>query len=256
MRKISLLMALFIFTGISAKSQLYSLFKANTYTDKDGKELLYRFMEPAISDAGDEKFPLVIFLHGAGERGDNNQAQLKHVMSRFVTRDMRNKYPAYMIVPQCPKEKAWSNFDRGNQLRLKKNPAEEGRLVMELLEEVLKKYPIDEQRIYIGGLSMGGFGTWDLVARYPDKFAAAFPICGGGDPTQAEKYLDIPLWCFHGADDTVVPAELSRQMIQAIKAKGGSPIYTEFERTGHDSWSAAFDENPFVYDWLFSQRKN
>lgn len=240
---------------IGAQGQLFELFEANTYTDDSDNKLLYRFMQPEASEAQGETYPLVIFLHGAGERGNDNQYQLKHVISRFVSRDMRAKYPTYMIVPQCPKNKAWANFERGDQLKLKEEPTDEGRMVMELIEEMIAKYPIDKDRIYIGGLSMGGFGTWDLVARNPEKFAAAFPICGGGDPDQAEKYLNIPLWCFHGADDTVVPPVLSRRMIDAIRAKGGSPIYTEFEGTGHDSWSATFGENPFVYDWIFSQRR-
>ncbi|MEL6252106.1 MAG: prolyl oligopeptidase family serine peptidase [Bacteroidota bacterium] len=243
-----------MFSAHFSMAQLYDLFKAETYKDGGGNQLLYRFLQPDEMAEG-EKYPLIIFLHGAGERGDNNRAQLVHVMKRFVSRDMRSKYPTFIMAPQCPKEKGWANLERGMNLSMKENPTDEGRMIMEVLEEILENYPIDPNRVYIGGLSMGGFGTWDLLARHPEKFAAAFPICGGGDVAQAEKYVGIPIWCFHGADDGVVPAELSRMMIKAIKEKGGNPIYTEFEGTGHDSWNPAFDQNPFVYDWLFSQRK-
>ncbi|RLD79019.1 MAG: phospholipase, partial [Bacteroidetes bacterium] len=132
------------------------------------------------------------------------------------------------------------------------NPSGSMQLTMDFIDSLVKKYSIDENRIYITGLSMGGFGTWDAIARYPDKFAAAVPICGGGDENTAKLIVDIPIWAFHGADDRVVKVERSRNMINAIKKQGGNPLYTEYEGVGHGSWIPAYKETELL-KWLFMQ---
>ena len=126
--------------------------------------------------------------------------------------------------------------------------------VKKLLEETMKEFPIDPQRVYVTGLSMGGFGTWDIIQRYPDLFAAALPICGGGDTAQAERLKNMPIWAFHGSIDKVVIPERSRNMIAAIKKAGGQPIYTEYPGVGHVSWTQTYS-NHAVMDWLFAQEK-
>lgn len=239
-----------------AQAQLYELFKAQEYTHESGKKLLYRFLEPSVEIKSGEKFPLIIFLHGSGERGDNNKAQLVHVMKHFVSIKMRNKYPCYVMAPQCPKNEWWTNATRqGANFSWEAPPSDIEKSIIALIDDLVKEKNIDPNRIYLMGLSMGGFGTWHMLAHYPDKFAAAVPICGGGDPTRVEPVVNVPTWVFHGADDPVVPPSMSRDMVKAIQEKGGNPIYTEFEGIKHNSWDYAFDENPFVYDWLFSQRK-
>jgi predicted peptidase len=127
-------------------------------------------------------------------------------------------------------------------------------MALEAIEQLQKEFSIDAARLYITGLSMGGYGVWDAIQRHPDRFAAAAPICGGGDPAQAKRISDIPLWAFHGAKDTAVKPQRSREMIEAIKAAGGDPKYTEYPDAEHNSWSPTY-ANPDFYAWLFAQRK-
>ena len=126
--------------------------------------------------------------------------------------------------------------------------------VIAALEDTLKREPIDPARIYLTGLSMGGYGSWDLAARMPDRFAAVIPICGGGDGATAAKIKDLPIWCFHGDADTAVRVERSRTMIEALRAAGGAPKYSELAGVGHDSWTPAY-RDPDVLAWLFAQKK-
>ena len=135
-----------------------------------------------------------------------------------------------------------------------KEPSEPMRLVLELIDAVRKDYPVDPKRIYITGLSMGGFGTWDVLARRPDLFAAAVPICGGADETTAPTMATIPIWAFHGAKDPAVKVSRTRNMIEALKKAGGEPKYTEYPDVGHNSWVPAF-KDPEMMKWLFAQKK-
>lgn len=203
-----------------------------------------------------KKYPLILFLHGAGERGNDNDKQIIHIRELFLDSGNRKNYNTFVIAPQCPNEKKWVAIDWS----LKKNdmpdePSEPMRFTMVLIDSLIAFYPIDTNRIYITGLSMGGFGTWDAIARYPNKFAAATPICGGGDEKTAKTIKDIPIWAFHGSADPVVPPDRSRNMINAIRADGGKPIYTEYKGVGHGSWFKAYKE-PALLKWLFAQSKN
>jgi predicted peptidase len=196
-----------------------------------------------------------VFLHGMGERGADNVSQLVNGVSEFFASDAAmDRFPAVVIAPQCPdgedsNEASWSNWKTGTPAITKPT-----RLVLEIAEAVRKELTIDSDRMYIGGLSMGGFGTWNVIQEYPDLFAAAFPICGGGDPKKAERIAKLPLWVFHGAKDETVPPQLSRDMVQAIQAAGGHPGYSEYPDVGHDSWTNAFEE-PRLLPWLFVQRR-
>jgi predicted peptidase len=223
------------------------------YKNKDGNTLPYRLLKPDNYDPK-TKYPLVLFLHGAGECGTDNKAQLKNSVNEFAKAEFRKKYPCFFIAPQCPSMKlGWSDF-RSKTGGLSKVQSEPGRLAVELVESIQKEYSIDPNRLYITGLSMGGYGTWDIIARHPDMFAAAVPICGGGDPSTAEKIAKLPIWVFHGAKDPVVPAARSREMVEAIKKAGGEAKYTEYPNVQHNSWVNAYKDADMM-KWLFEQKK-
>jgi predicted peptidase len=198
-------------------------------------------------------YPLIIFLHGAGERGSDNEIQVMHIKGIFLDSLNRKKFPAFVIAPQCPTGKRWveSSWKVSRHIMPEK-PSVSITLTMQLIDSMLRNFPIDKNRIYITGLSMGGFGTWDLICRYPEKFAAAIPICGGGDTNMAKKIKNKPIWAFHGSDDKVVKVILSRNMINSIKQEGGTPKYTEYKGVGHDSWVKAYKEKGLL-EWLFKQ---
>lgn len=222
-----------------------------TFTDAKGKTLPYRLLVPEKVEEG-KKYPLVIFLHGAGERGTDNEKQLVWGISEFIKPEHRKAYPCYLIAPQCPAAQKWGDWSVNAPLA--KEPTEPTRLVLELLDTMIKELPIDTKRIYLTGLSMGGFGTWDLISRHPEKFAAAVPICGGGDPKQADKLVKMPIWVFHGAKDTAVKVERSRDMVEAIKKAGGNPKYTEYPNEAHASWVPAYKDEE-MFKWLFAQKR-
>jgi predicted peptidase len=225
-----------------------------TFTDAKGEVLPYRLLEPKPIAAG-KKYPLVLFLHGAGERGADNERQLIHGVPEFASPANRRKYPCFLIAPQCPEKEMWVNLPwTVISVTQPKKPSPAMRLVFELLDMVIKELPIDRDRIYITGLSMGGFGAWDAICRRPDFFAAAVPICGGGDPAQAAKIASLPIWVFHGARDEAVRPELSRTMVAALKKAGGHPKYTECPMEGHASWVPAY-RDPEMMRWLFVQKR-
>jgi predicted peptidase len=159
-----------------------------------------------------------------------------------------------LVAPLCPKGKKSSDVDWGTpSYTLPKDPSGPGRLVLELIPALQKEYSIDAKRIYLTGLSVGGYGTWDLLARKPELFAAAAPICGGDEKT-AETIAKIPIWVFHGAKDAAVKVERWRNMVEALKKAGGSPKYTEYPNEGHASWAPAY-KDPEMMKWLFAQKR-
>ena len=231
------------------------LFEAREFKGADGKVLKYRLLKPIDFDAdAKEKYPLVLFLHGAGERGDDNERQLIWGGKELGDETLRRRYPAFVLVPQCPSDSMWAQIRWKGDEAKSNDMSEPLGLTLQAIESLQQEFPIDENRLYGMGLSMGGFGTWDLLERKPGYLAAAIPICGGGDPKNVETYKSTPIWVFHGEADEVIKPELSREMIAALKAAGGTPIYTEFPGVGHNSWSPTF-ENRQTWDWLFAQRK-
>ena len=216
--------------------------------------LLYRLLKPAEYKA-ETKYPLVVFLHGAGERGNDNTAQLKHGVAEFCTPERRRAYPCFLIAPQCPEGKKWVEVDWSAAAhRAPEEPSDALGLTFSLIESLQKEFSLDANRIYVTGLSMGGYGTWDAAARHPERFAAAVPICGGGDEKSAPRLVNLPLWAFHGAKDEAVKVERSRNMIEAIRQAGGHPNYTEYAEEGHASWVPAYRDEE-LYKWLFAQRR-
>lgn len=233
-------------------------FEARTYKDdKAGGKLPYRLLVPKGYDPKDEKkqYPLVLFLHGAGERGTDNAAQLKWG-GALLAGDVQAKEPCFVVAPQCPPNKQWVNtpWAKGSYDQGKVPISDELKMALAAVDQVHKEFHVDPDRVYVMGLSMGGFGTWDAIMRDPKQFAAAVPICGGGDPSKAEAVKGVAVWAFHGGADNVVPPQGSRDMTDAMKKAGGGPKYTEFPGVGHGSWANAWNE-PELLDWLFAQKR-
>lgn len=213
--------------------------------DQPERAMSYRLLKPAKIEAG-KKYPLVLFLHGAGERGDDNKHQLIYFPELMASDEYQKRFPCFLIAPQCPAGKWWI-------ARMGK-PAEIDS-VEQILQDAIKEFPVDPRRVYITGISMGGFGTWALAQRHPDWFAAAVPICGGGDPERADRLAKLPVWAVHGDKDPVVPITLSRLMIEGIRKAGGDPKFSELAGVGHDSWTPAYSDRDGVIPWMFEQVK-
>lgn len=238
----------------SATDNWQSLLEPREFSDEQGKTLKYRLMKPADYHPN-KKYPLVVFLHGAGERGDDNVAQLKHGVKNFASDEHRKQYPCFVLVPQCPAGEKWVNVDwSSSKSDMPTDPSQSLKLTMAIVQSMIENSGVDRTRIYVTGLSMGGYGTWDALSRYSEWIAAAAPICGGGDPTQVEKFASVPIWAFHGGKDEIVRPERSRQMIEALKKIGVEAKYTEYESAGHDSWTATYAD-PAFHQWLFAQRR-
>ena len=212
-------------------------FLNRVFKDASGQEAKYVLFVPH-DYRGDKPYPLILFLHGAGESGSDGQKQATVGLGRAIKRQEK----AFGFITVFPQ----------SQHRTWKADSEDGRRAVDILAEVRHGYRIDPERIYLTGLSLGGYGTWSLATRYPDRWAAIVPICGGGDPKQAEKIKDIPCWCFHGGADRTVPPARSREMIEALKAVGGHPKYTEYPKVGHNSWDKAY-ATPELFPWLLAQ---
>jgi lysophospholipase L1-like esterase/poly(3-hydroxybutyrate) depolymerase len=229
-------------------------YEARVFTNAAGATLPYRLHKPAEAQAGGTRLPLVLFLHGAGERGNNNQAQLIHGTGTFVTPQAMEKFPCFVIAPQCPNNQQWVNISWSTESGTRPEISAPMQLALGALDSVIKEFPVDTNRIYVTGLSMGGYGTWDCVTRFPNRFAAGVPICGGGDEkTVTPEVAKVPVWAFHSSDDGVVKVIRTRNMIAAMKDKGGHPHYFEYFGLGHGSWGQAYSE-PELLPWLFSQR--
>ena len=229
-------------------------FEARVFSAADGATLPYRLLQPAAIEPG-KKYPLVIFLHGAGERGTDNALQIKNGAPVFAKPEAREKFPCFVFAPQCPKDKKWVEMEWGGASGTA--PADPGPmepLVLGAVDALAKEFSIDPDRIYVTGLSMGGYGTWDLITRHPEKFAAAIPVCGGGDKERAAAAKPVPVWAFHGLADNVVLPVRSQDMVAGVRAAGGKAAHTEYPGVAHDSWTYAYGE-PNLLPWLFAQRR-
>ncbi len=195
------------------------------------------FLPSNQSKAIDGKLPMIVFLHGAGERGTDIELVKTHGPPKMVEQD--KNFPFIVLSPQCPKGERWNAL----QLNL-------------LIDQIIDNYPVDTNRIYLTGLSMGGFGTWDTAIEYPKKFAAIAPICGGSiiHAFQVDKVKHIPTWVFHGALDEVVPISNSSKIVRAAKKLDANIKFTVYAEAGHDSWTATYN-NPDLYKWFLSHSK-
>jgi predicted peptidase len=219
-------------------------FLNRVHKDSNGNESKYVVFVPRdykADDTSDKRWPVIVFLHGAGERGDDGQKQVTVGLGPAIRR-REAQFPFIAVFPQCLPNGRWQA------------DSPDGERAMAILAEVEKEYKTDADRVYLTGLSLGGMGTWSLSMKYPDRFAALVPICGRGDTGQAAKIAKLPIWCFHGDADRAVTVEGSRSMIAAIKEAGGSPRYSEFPYVGHNSWDPAY-ATVELYSWLLEQKR-
>jgi predicted peptidase len=189
---------------------------------------------PAGYAESDKKWPLMLFLHGAGETGDELAKVKIHGPPKIV--ESKPDFPFILVSPQSP-SRGW-NADA----------------LKALLDTVMSENRVDADRVYVTGLSMGGYGAWALAAAHPEMFAAIAPICGGGNPKDADRLKPLPIWVFHGAKDRTVPLERSEEMVAALKAAGNDAKFTVYPEAGHDSWTETYD-NPELYTWLLSHKR-
>lgn len=253
----SLLLFFFILVPSSARAQMPDSALFERHLHVEGADtlpyLLYR------SDAavhGEAQPSLVVFLHGAGERGNDNCQQLRHCVSHFLADTVTARYPFLLLLPQCPENQRWVNTDwRLGSHRMEETPTPQLLSVMILVDSLKNTGAIDSTRSYICGISMGAFGVWDALQRHPETFAAAIAICGGGDPAYASRMKDIPLYIFHGDRDKLVKPLRSRQMYRALKNLHSKDLhYIHYPDLGHLCWDRAFS-TPGLFQWLFSKQK-
>ena len=244
---------------ISATTLAQSPFSKEIFVSQAGDSLLYRQLDPQTIDS-QSKYPLILFLHGAGERGNDNEAQLQHGANMFTNPVNRDNYPSFALFPQCPTNSFWTSITPNSTKNESFFPyvvsiSPTLQAVKELVDKFIDNYPVDRNRIYIIGLSMGAMGTFDMVCRYPDLFAAAIPICGGVNTKRLEQLVTSTSFkIYHGDADQVVPVAFSRNAYTTLKAKNANVEYIEFPGINHDSWTPAFNTSHFM-EWLFSQTK-
>jgi predicted peptidase len=212
---------------------------AREFSKKITKKVECKYLLYLPDDYGKDvkkKWPLMMFLHGAGERGNNIKLVAKHGPPKMIAQG--TSFEFIIVSPQCPNDIWWP---------------EENETLIKLLDEIEEKCRVDTDRVYLTGLSMGGYGTWSLAIAYPDRFAAIAPICGGGERYGAPRLKKVPVWAFHGAKDNVVPLEKSKEMVEAVKKAGGDAKLTIYPDANHDSWTQTY-KNPELYEWFLSHR--
>jgi predicted peptidase len=228
-------------TGLPARAgeKVQTGFVPRVFKDTEGESKYVVFVPHSYTP--DKQYPLILFLHGAGERGDDGDRPVKQGIGNAITfKNGEKSFQFFVIFPQCRKGANWQATGL------------DARRALAMLNEVQKEYKIDNNRVYLTGLSMGGFGTWSLAAADPTRWAAIVPICGAGDPSQASKIKDIPCWAFVGSKDSPKLVEGTRNMVEAMKKAGGEPRFTEFPYVGHNSWDPAY-ATPELYPWLLKQ---
>lgn len=243
---------LWLFQPSNAQNELY---QKRHFTYKE-KTIPYRILFPENYDRT-KNYPLVVFLHGAGERGNDNEKQLVNGSWLFTNEQNRQKHPAIVIFPQCPLEEYWAPIaERKDGFSYpEKAPATVPmQLLIRLINELEKKEAVDKNRMYVAGLSMGGMGTFDLITRFPRKFAAAIPICGGIHEKRLKNIARMPIRIYHGDADQVVSPEHSKNAFIELKANGAQNVELFiFPNVGHDSWTTAFEQEDFL-SWMFSKK--
>lgn len=234
-------------------------FEARTHTSRSGAAMPYRLFQPQ-GGRRPAKLPLVVYLHGAGGLGTDNR---KHYVggNLFGTHvwalpGNQRRFPCLIAAPQT--DRGWANYRRptapGERPVLLPGLGEGMRLAFEIVDALRKEFPVDDARIYVTGQSMGGMGTWHAITERPKLFAAAAPVCGGGDPALIAAARNVPVWNFHGDSDKTVAVERSRVMVEALRKAGGKALHTEYAGVGHNSWEWAYTE-PALPEWLFAQRR-
>ncbi|OGJ87341.1 MAG: hypothetical protein A2268_14395 [Candidatus Raymondbacteria bacterium RifOxyA12_full_50_37] len=272
-------------TAVPVFSQVVDLFEARTHrTAYD--TVVYRLFVPAHYD-GNTEYPIILTFHGAGERGDNNYSQLaNNVVTPWFADSFQARHPCFIVSPQCPVDEKWADFSwSSTTYRVSSTPISAAmRTVLSLLDSLKREFSLDTNRFYVCGLSMGGCGSWDIIARYPDMFAAAVPVCGVGDSSAATDLQKTAIWAYHGTLDPTVPVAGSRGPLSSLEGRGNTVvryiskqdggnanmswdtltakvaagadyIYTEYTDGVHGIWNTAF-LNPLLPEWLLSKVKN
>jgi len=217
-------------------------------------ELPYRFHAPTVSKSG-QRYPLVVLMHGAGSRGTDNVRQVNNGGRDLFDWSRRMGRDFFFLAPQCPAGRQWVDGPWGALTHtMSERPNSQMATALELIEETVRREAVDPARVYVMGISMGGYATWELLQRRPDLFAGALPCCGGGDVALAGRLKDVPVWAFHGDDDGVVPVSRSRDMVAALRNVGAPVLYREYPGVNHDCWTRTFADDT-VFDWLFAQKK-
>jgi hypothetical protein len=226
--------------------KLSNAFPARNYVNSKGETLPYRLALPLNYDST-KQYPMIVCLHHGGTHGKDNVRQLSADPAPFLLSDEnRRKYPAFVFMPHCPEGAGFGGAPG--------YPTVDS-LVFDAIRVLQKQYSVDTKRLYVMGISGGGYGSWHFISKHPEMFAAAIPICGAGDPKFGKTLVNMPIWAFHGSKDRLAPVSGTRDVIDAIEKAGGKPIYTEFKGEGHDIWRFVKEE-PKLMDWLFAQNKN
>jgi predicted peptidase len=248
-----------LFSSVFGWGQDFSAYKKKLFI-QGGDTLRYRLLLPDNYDAS-KKYPLILFLHGSGEKGNDNEKQLLHGGNLFLRDDIRSSFPAIVVFPQCPEGSRWANYrlldsagKKAFVLQKDLPPSKTMLLLEALLQQFKKDFRLQDKKLYVGGLSMGGMGTFEITRRNPKLFAAAFPICGAADASSAKGVKKISWWIFHGGKDDVVPAASSIEMADALKKAGADVRLTIYPEATHNSWDSAFAEKDLL-PWMFSKHK-
>ena len=228
--------------------KLAQTFEGRTYVNSNGDTLSYRLLKPLDYDST-KKYPLVVCLHGGAGWGTDNIKQLDGSLEAQIlsSPENRKKYPAFLFVPQCPPGTFW-----GGRMLTHLKPQDS--VVFEIIDSLQNEFAIDSRRLYVMGHSLGGYGAWHFICSRPKMFAAAVPMAGEGDPTLADKIVDVPVWAFHGRFDRNVPVSGSRNIVEASRKAGGNPKYTEYPYIGH-SIGGEIEKTPELMAWVFAQRR-
>ena len=245
-----------LFFSCSVKEEIDE-YSSIVWESPNGGFINYRYRSPEKLEK-DKKYPILLFLHGAGGRGADNKGQLldANSINAFKLQRLFSNYNSYVFAGQVPKSERWVNVNWASNNHQMPEISNSMKRVLEAFDEFIEdeKNQIDVNRIYVMGLSMGGYGTWDAIQRRPNFFAAAVPICGGGDKSMSKLLTKIPIWSWHGDQDQVINVIRSRDMDNAIRKSGGSPKYTEVQGRGHDVWLDVWDSDD-LWEWLYSQSK-
>jgi len=235
--------------ALAADDSVLDGFTSHEYRSAAGVTLPYRLYSPPSAGAG-ERLPLILYLHGSGGAGTDNRKQISGGNTRgthlWLEAGIQTRHPAFVLAPQIPDKTTWHSANDQSSMH--------GAALLQLVDELRSELNIDANRIYVVGQSLGGFGAWDLIARQPARFAAAIPLCGGGDVRRIVAARDVAVWAFHGARDKTVPVSRSREIVAALRTVNPSVKYTEYAEVGHDVWTRAFAERDLP-EWLFAQRR-
>lgn len=250
---------LLLFYGLNTKAQDFNKYEKEIFI-KGRDSIQYRILYPE-NFSEKEKYPVLFVLHGSGERGEDNHSQLIHGAALFLKETVRRQFPAIVVFPQCPSDSYWANVrfttedgKRTFNFQTKGEPTKSMRGLLGMLNNFLQKPFVDQKKVYVGGLSMGAMGTYELLRRKPKTFAAAFAICGGDHVANVQKYKHVPLWIFHGEKDAVVPVAFATTIANQLVVLGKPAKLSLYPEADHNSWDSAFAE-PELLPWLFSNHK-